>query len=230
LPREERSVTPTWVLFDLNGTLLDPGVMADPLGAPARLGTQVLDDAVWQAMAGTLAGTYRPLTDYLRAALERRAELDALDGGRIDAALAQSAAMPPFPEAALAIDALLAAGLRLGVLTNSAVDVGEAALAAAGLRDRFELVLGSDEVQAYKPDPRVYAHGVQRTGIAADEIVLVSAHWWDVMGGARAGLRTAWVGRRERALLATVPEPDYRGVDLLQTAASIAAGRAASVG
>jgi 2-haloacid dehalogenase len=217
-------VTPTWVLFDLNGTLLDPGVMAEPFGAPPQLGDEALDDAVWQAMAGTLVGVYRPLPAYLRAALERRVELDALDGAAIDEALERAMTMPPFPEAAAALDALLGAGLRVGVLTNSAAAAAEQSLAAAGLDDRIELVAGSDAVEAFKPDPRVYARGVERTGAAPDEVVLCAAHWWDVLGASRAGLRTAWVGRRERALLASVPEPDYRGVDLLQAAASIVAG------
>lgn len=223
-------MSPRWVLFDLNGTLLDPGAIAEPFGAPAQLGAEVLDDAVWQAMADTLTGVYRPLPDYVRAALERRVDLDALQGDAIEDALARAAAMPPYPEAAAALDALRAAGLRVGVLTNSASEAAERALASAGLGDRIELVAGSDAVGAYKPDPRVYAHGVQRTGVAAGEVVLVAAHWWDVMGAARAGLRGAWVARRERALLATVSEPDYRGVDLLQVAASIVAGATGVVG
>lgn len=221
-------MTPAWVLFDLNGTLLDPGVMAAAFGAPAQLGDEVLDDAVWQAMAGMLVGIYRPLPDYLRAALQRRAELDALDGGAIDEALQRATAMPPFPEAGAALDALRDAGLRIGVLTNSSAEAAEYALASAGLGERIELVAGSDAVEAYKPDPRVYARGVERTGAAAEEVVLCAAHWWDVLGAGRAGLRTAWVGRRERTLLASVPEPDYRGVDLLQAAASIVAGAHAS--
>jgi 2-haloacid dehalogenase len=216
-------VTPTWVLFDLNGTLLDPSAMAEPFGAPPQLGAELLDDAVWQAMAGTLVGVYRPLPDYLREALDRRAELDGLDPGAIDEALERAAAMPPFPEAAAALDALRAAGLRVGVLTNSAAEAAERALESAGLRDRIELVAGSDAVEAFKPDPRVYAHGVERTGVAAGEVVLCAAHWWDVLGASYAGLRTAWVGRREHVLLGSVPEPDHRGVELLQVAASISA-------
>jgi len=212
-----------WVLFDLNGTLLDPAAIARSLGTSASLGEELLDEAVWQATAGTLAGHYRALPEYLRAALERRVQLDGLDRGGIEQALEAARAMPPYPDAAGALRTLRDAGLRVGVLTNSGGQAAQSALEAAGLRELVDLVVGSDEVEAYKPDPRVYAHGAARADAALGEIVLVAAHWWDVMGAKRAGMRTGWVGRRERVLLSSVPAPDFRGEDLASVAASIAA-------
>jgi FMN phosphatase YigB (HAD superfamily) len=50
---------------------------------------------------------------------------------------------------------------------------------------------------------------------------MVSTFWWDVAGAKRAGLRTGWVARRERALLDTVPAPDYTGRDLADVAQAI---------
>lgn len=215
--------TVNWVLFDLNGTLLDPAAIAGPLGAPASLGDEVLDDAVWQATAGTLAGDYRPLPEYLRAALERRVQIDGLERSGIDDALEVARTMPPYPDAAGALQTLRDGGLSVGVLTNSAGQAAQFALEAAGLRELVDLVVGSDEVEAYKPDPRVYAHGAVRANAAPGEIVLVAAHWWDVMGAKRAGMHTGWVGRRERVLLSSVPAPDFSGEDLASVAASIAA-------
>lgn len=213
----------SWILFDLNGTLLDPAAMAAPLGAPSGFGERILDDAVAQAAAGTMTGIYRPLSEYLRAAIDRRVELEGLDPEGIDGALEAARAMPPFPDAHGALRRLRDAGLRTGVLTNSAGEVAEAALDAAGLGELLDLVVGSDEVEAYKPDPRVYANGAARAGAAPGEVVLVAAHWWDVMGAKRAGMRTGWVGRRERVLLSSVPEPDFSGEDLASVAASIVA-------
>jgi 2-haloacid dehalogenase len=62
----------------------------------------------------------------------------------------------------------------------------------------MEPVVGTEEVRAFKPDPSVYRRGVESTGYPAEEVALVSAHSWDVLGASRAGLRTAWVSRRER--------------------------------
>jgi 2-haloacid dehalogenase len=91
------------------------------------------------------------------------------------------------------------------------------------LRERFEMVIGSDEVQRFKPHPRVYEHAVERVSVDPGEIVLVAAHGWDVMGAMRAGLRGAWVARSERWLVPLVPEPDVRGEDLEEVARAIMA-------
>jgi 2-haloacid dehalogenase len=84
-------------------------------------------------------------------------------------------------------------------------------------RRRPGRVLSVEAVGAYKPDPRVYAHAVEAVGAQW----LVAAHWWDVGGAKRAGLRTAWVGEDEARLLATVPEPDIRAPDLLAAARAL---------
>ena len=99
----------------------------------------------------------------------------------------------------------------------------------AGLRDRLELVIGSDQFGAFKPDPRAYRFLLESTGATAGEVCLVAAHWWDVAGARRAGLRTGWVGRGERLLLDTVPEPDAVGGDLTEVAERLL-GRARSEG
>ncbi|CAA9292347.1 MAG: hypothetical protein AVDCRST_MAG11-209 [uncultured Gemmatimonadaceae bacterium] len=192
------------VLFDLNGTLLDPGDLAPALA-----------DALHLAHADGLTGTYRRLPEYLRAALEAR------DAEGIDAAVERAARMPAFGDAEAAVRTLLDAGLRCGVLTNSAAAAGRAALDAAGLGDVLDVVAGSDEAGAHKPDPRPYRLAVERLGLHADEVCLVAAHWWDVLGAARAGLRTGWVARGRR-LPSTVPEPGARGEDLAGVAAALA--------
>jgi len=84
-------------------------------------------------------------------------------------------------------------------------------------------VIGADAVGVYKPERRVYAAGLEAIGAPAEQTWLVAAHWWDVAGAKRAGLRTAWVGRDEGALLSTVPHPDVLATDLADAAAKIIA-------
>lgn len=217
-----------WVLFDLNGTLLDPRTMAPALDGDEAMAVGALQDTVLQAMADTLAGGRRPLPEYLRAALVRRLRLAGRDSAAADAALALAARMRPYPEAAAALDRLAGAGgLRLGVLTNSAAEAAEEALAAAGLRDSFELVVSTDAAGVYKPHPDVYGHALARLGAPPERTWLVAAHWWDLLGARRAGLRIAWVGHEEHVLLETLGEPDATGADLDATARSLLAARGA---
>ena len=215
-----------WTLFDLNGTLLDPSGIADPLGGgqeDRRLVSEAFHEALLLTMADSLSGgAYRPLPEYLGAALERGLRAAGRDTGPLDAAMQRAAAMDPFPEAESALALLHGAGIRVGLVTNSTADAAERALESAGLRDRFEVVLGSDAVQTFKPHPRVYQHAVDRLGADPVDVCLVAAHAWDVMGAMRAGLRGAWVARGERWLVPIVPEPDIRGEDLEDVARAIA--------
>jgi 2-haloacid dehalogenase len=131
-------------------------------------------------------------------------------------------AMPPYPDALEAVERLAAAGLHVGVLTNTPTENAEAALKGAGLRDALELVVGSDQTGAFKPHPRVYAGGVERTGEPAGEVCMVATHGWDLLGAHRAGMRTAWVRHKERVRYPTHPAADFEGDSLAEVAGAIA--------
>jgi 2-haloacid dehalogenase len=212
------------VLFDVNGTLLDPRALtATWEGAPAGLGLSVLDQTVKQAMTDSMTGGFRPFTDYVRAALALRAGLAGLDEQAVEAGMRAATALPPYPDAADALARLRLAGHTPSALTNSPADGARAALGEAGLLDHFHAVVSVEAVGVYKPDPRVYAHALEVLGTAAGETWFVAGHWWDVWGAKRAGLRTAWVGRDEGALIETVPDPDFRAATLAEAADAIAA-------
>jgi 2-haloacid dehalogenase len=200
--------------------------MAQPLGDTAatdEAAYEALDQANMQAMVATLTGERPPFPDLIEAALRRRLELGGDDPDHARDALALLGSMPAFIEAPAALERLRGEGLRLGVLTQSATDAGEAVLRFAGLRDRMDLVVGSDVAGAYKPDPRSYRAALDAAGVPPGDACMVAAHWWDVAGAKRAGLRTGWMARRERILLSTVPEPDFRGADLAEVAEAILA-------
>jgi 2-haloacid dehalogenase len=212
------------VLFDVNGTLLDPRALtASWEGAPPGLGLSVLDQTVLQSMVDTLSGEFRPFTDYIRAALAHRARLLGLGDEAVDAGMEAAAALPPYPDAADALARLVVAGHTPTAVTNSAADAARSALGAAGLLEHMHAVIGADAAHAYKPDPRVYRNALDVLGIEAGETWFVAGHWWDVAGAKRVGLRTAWVGRDEGALLDSAPEPDVRAADLKEAAEAIAA-------
>jgi 2-haloacid dehalogenase len=212
------------VLFDVNGTLLDPRALtASWEGAPSGVGLSLLDQTVAQAMVDTMTGEFREFRQYMRAALRHRARLAGLGEDAVEAGLQAAAALPPYPDAADALARLTLAGHTPSALTNSPAEGARSALREAGLLDHFHAVISVEAVNAYKPDPRVYAHALELLGTAAAETWFVAGHWWDVAGAKRAGLRTAWIGRDEGALLETVPTPDVHVADLKEAAEAIAA-------
>jgi 2-haloacid dehalogenase len=217
----------SWVLFNLTGTLVDPTVLAQPLGdsgAAEELVLAALDDAVAMALVETLTAGDTPLEAMIGAAIRRRLRLAGADESRADDALQLMGTMPAYLEAPGALEELRARGLRLGVLAQSSAQATDAVLRFAGLRDRFELVLSAQDAGVPKPVPRSYRYALEQTGAGdGDEVCMVSTHWWDVAGAKRAGLLTGWVARRERALLDTVPAPDYTGRDLSEVAEAIVA-------
>ena len=108
------------------------------------------------------------------------------------------------------------------MLTQSSADAADAVLRFAGLRDRFGAVISAPESGAFKPDPRPYRMALERIGADPGEVAFVAAHWWDVAGAKRAGMRTGWVARRDLVLPESVPEPDVRGRDLAEVADGLA--------
>src|SRR5690349_7504006 len=89
-----RDTNRMWVLFDLNGTLVDPAVLLDPPELPIA----ALDEANMMAMITVIAGaeaTFKPLFD---AALRRHLERAGRDPDEAQQALEKLAAMPAFPE------------------------------------------------------------------------------------------------------------------------------------
>jgi 2-haloacid dehalogenase len=213
------------VLFDVNGTLLDPRALtAEWEGAPSGLGLSVLDQTVQQSMVDTMTGEFRPFPDYIRAALAHRAALLGLGDDAVEAGMKAAAALPAYPEADDALSRLRLAGHTPSAVTNSPAEGARSALRDAGLIDHFHAVLGADAVGAYKPDPRVYRNALDVLGLEPGDTWFVAGHWWDVAGAKRAGLRTAWIARDEGALIATTPEPDVRATDLREAAEAIGAG------
>jgi 2-haloacid dehalogenase len=216
------------VLFDLNGTLLDAGAMtAGWPGAPRGAALRALDDAVAQAMVDTITETFRPFGEYVHAALAHLAAVAGLPSELADQGATIARALPPFADAAPALRALDEANLIAHVLTNSGAEVARLALESAGLRDLVDKVVSADAVEAYKPDHRVYEAGVLAGGAPAAQTWMVAAHWWDVAGAKRFGMRTAWIGRDEGALLPTVPTPDILATDIADAVAKIIAAEAA---
>jgi hypothetical protein len=104
---------PPTVVFDLVGTLLDPGALGEPFGAGRELGLAALDDAVAMAMVDTLTGEHRPFPELVRGGLERHVALRDLPREPIDEALDLLRRLPAYPEAGQALGRLRDAGCEL---------------------------------------------------------------------------------------------------------------------
>lgn len=93
---------------------------------------------------------------------------------------------------------LRAAGIRLGVVSNSDGRVDQA-LAAAGLRAYFDVVVDSELAGVEKPDPRIFAIALEALGVAPGEALYIGdIYEVDVVGAQAAGLTAALVDPEAR--------------------------------
>lgn len=96
----------------------------------------------------------------------------------------------PYPGTREGLDALRAAGCRLGVGTNMTAALQFEKLSCLGLLDRIDFLVTSEEAGAEKPDPRLFALCAEKAGCESAACVFVGDSLeGDVRGAERAGMR-----------------------------------------
>jgi putative hydrolase of the HAD superfamily len=105
--------------------------------------------------------------------------------------------MRAYDDARETIDLLRGRGIKVGVLTNGLSELQRRKLRRIGLEDAFDAVAISQEIGAWKPDPRAFAAAVTMLGLQPAEVAMVGDHLEnDVAGALAAGLGAAvWVER-----------------------------------
>jgi phosphoglycolate phosphatase len=96
------------------------------------------------------------------------------------------------PGAAEALSALRGRGLRLAVCSNKPVAFTRDLLAYLGVADRFEVVLGPEDVLRPKPAPDMLGEALRRLAVRAADALYVGDMDVDIQTGRAAGV-TVWV-------------------------------------
>jgi 2-haloacid dehalogenase len=134
----------------------------------------------WTVTQDSLAYTVETLG--LSATPERLAELSAAYD-----------ALALYPEAREALEAL--SPLRLAIFSNGSPAMLARLVAQSGIGPLLETVISVDEIGAYKPDPRGYAHVEARLGLSREQILFVSSNGFDIAGAKAHGFRVARIAR-----------------------------------
>jgi 2-phosphoglycolate phosphatase len=96
------------------------------------------------------------------------------------------------PGALETIEALHAAGVRLGICSNKPRGFTQKLVDHLGIARFFDVVLGPEDVRNIKPAPDMLVAGLERLGVAAEEALYVGDMTVDI-GTARAAGVIVWI-------------------------------------
>jgi putative hydrolase of the HAD superfamily len=100
-----------------------------------------------------------------------------------------------YPEVPAVLDALRAAGFRLGIVSNWEPRLPQLC-ASHGILDHFDFVVSSESEGYVKPHPRLFERALELAGVAADEAVHVGDSYPEDVEGARGvGIQAVLVDR-----------------------------------
>jgi 2-haloacid dehalogenase len=197
------------VLFDTFGTVVDwrTGI-SSAVRAFADAHSLTFDA---EEFADAWRSRYQPALERVRSGQRPFVSLDTLHRESLDAALHTHGVdpgalpregletlarawhfLPPWPDSVEGIGQIKR-GFVVGPLSN-----GHTALLldmAKAARLPWDVIIGSDISQAYKPTPDAYRKPAAILGLDPGEVMLAAAHNDDLAGARRAGLATAFVAR-----------------------------------
>ena len=203
------------VTFDCYGTLIDweAGLSAAaPLGRGGNRVSAPEFFRSWMETQRNLIGTYRPYRQVLEWAMFLALARVGIVPTREELTRA-SAAMgrwPAFEDARRALAAINGT-VRLGILSN--VEDAVLSESISQLGTSIDFTVTAEQVKSYKPNPAHFTTCLERTGLAANEILHVGWYEYDVVPAAATGMRTCWVNRDKHSKPSGV-SPDYEVTSL----------------
>lgn len=214
------------IVFDVNETLLDLKAL-DPhferVFGSASVRTSWFATVLRNSLVSTITGLYDDFGKIAGASLDMTAQQNNVNLSAEDRAsiMGTIRSLPAHVDVVPGLEKLKSAGFRLFTLTNSPPQVVEAQLQNANLTDYFEKIFSVDAVKLFKPAAEVYQRTAKELGVTADQIRLVAAHDWDVVGAINAGYSAAFISRPGKVLNPMMPKPDITGKDLVEVADKI---------
>lgn len=115
-----------------------------------------------------------------------RSAMSQIDFGRV-----------ALPGAVELLEYLKANGYKLAVISNND-GYTERKCDEVSIREYFDIILDSTNLNMIKPDPRIFDHALKELGLSSSQAVHVGDMFGaDIMGGMDAGLDVIWLNHRQ---------------------------------
>ena len=105
----------------------------------------------------------------------------------------------------------------LGLITNGPSDIQREEISHLKIQEYFDHITVSGEVGYAKPDPRIFQLAVAKFHLFPPEVLYVgNSQETDVAGAHGAGLKVAWLNRKDETLRSGIPKPHHEIKSLLK--------------
>ncbi len=201
-------------VFDAFGTLLDISSIDQKLvwefgNKGIELGTTWRSKQLEYSWLCQIMERYQPFSHITRAALQYALNKCAIevDDRKVTDLANIYGQLPAFEDVAPTLQ-FLAQRYQLAVLSNGDSRMLQEALSFNKLHDQFDFVLSADEVEQFKPSPKIYELAVEKLEVTKEEIAFVSSNAWDATGAKNFGFRVFWINRKHLPFEQLGVEPD----------------------
>jgi len=190
------------VTFDSYSTIVDVDAaeqaLADRIPDPRPVSRLWRSRSLAYTFVANHIDAYQPFYEMNRDALQYALDSYGVDlsTAERDEILAVYHELDVFADVRAGIQRLRDAGYDCYVVSNGNPEMLASMVDHADIGDLLEDTISADEVETFKPDAELYRHAAARTGTPIDEIVHVTAGWFDVQGAIHAGMQGAWVDRK----------------------------------
>ncbi len=175
------------VICDMDGLLLDTEALSwQTFCAASKAVSLAPDEVLFAQLIGLSGPAHRPV---LSAGLPSDIDAAAFDQDwkqRYHNLLATN--VPAKPGAALFLELVSGAGLRLSIATSSRTMKATANLTKAGFISYFDHITGGDQVVRSKPAPDIYLRAIDRLRLLPDECLVFEDSNNGVRAAQAAGL------------------------------------------
>ena len=195
------------VLFDVFGTVVD--WRSSTIAELTEFGKARGIAADWTRMTDEWRGLYQPSMDAVRTGKRPWTILDVLHRESLETLLAQHKIsglsdgdkdhltkiwhrLKPWPDVVAGLTRLKSRYI-IGTLSNGNVGLLTRMAKNGGLP--WDVVLGAETAEAYKPMPRAYQRACSLLNLAPAEVMLAAAHNGDLAAAAKEGMATAFIPR-----------------------------------
>lgn len=226
---EENSSTikkPSLILFDVYQTLLDMSEMERKVNflMDSKRGYTIWFELFMQyCFVDNCTVQFNDFTAIAKATMQMTGKRlgKTLDDSAVDDTLELLKHLPLNDGVQEGLSELNEKGFRIAALTNSPQKTVLERMERTGLISYFEMVLSAEHVKKYKPCNEVYEWAAKKLDSAVKDVLLVSAHGWDIAGGKNVGMQTAYIKQGQQLLYPLAPLPDLVCKNLVDLAGQL---------